>query len=217
LDALVPYVIVVGVALLVALAELLTTFGGNFFLALKSRWTYVLAAANVVVAATTYAVSRRWLNIESDLLLAALVGATYPVLLRSKFTVFRPVGSKDDPQLSALSFRMDSIYGALQERCYRQVDNAVAVRRTLKAQRLAGRSEAHLVAAIKQVIAARDLPAEREKDEQYVVKLQNSSEEDLRKFQIALFLIDIADGKEDSLLAAVRRLLGQKPDNSENL
>jgi hypothetical protein len=201
LDALLPYSIVCGVALLVTLAELLKTFGGNWFLTWKSGWAYGLVAVNLAVAPATYAVARQFLNIGSDLILAAVVGMLYPVLLRSRFTFFRPVGSKDDPQLSALSVHMDTLYSALQERCYRQVDNAVAVRRALKAQRLATRLEADLIRAIRQVVAARQLAAEREKDEKYLNDILKVRDEERRRFQIALFLIEIADGKEDRLLS----------------
>ncbi len=200
MDVLFPYGIVCGVAFLITLAELLKAFGGNWFLTLKSGWAYGLVAVNLAVAAATYTIARQSLNIGSDLFLAAVVGALYPVLLRSRFTFFRPVGSKDDPQLSALSVRMDTLYCALQERCYRQVDNAVAVRRTLKAKSLANRSEADLIRAIEQVVAARQLAAEREKDEKYLNKLRRVSDQERRQFQIALFLIEIADGKENRLL-----------------
>ena len=176
-----PYTVVVLAAVLVVCAELLRTFGGYFLWAFRKRWTWVLFGVNLLVAVVVYIIARATLNIGPDVFPAFCVGILYPVLLRSRFTFFRPVGDKDDPKLSSLSLRVDEFYTSLQERCYREVDNAVAVLRTMKARTLAeAYTENQLLHALGQVIAARQVEVAREKDEKYLAELATLIDEGMR-------------------------------------
>src|SRR5438552_13720722 len=97
------YATVVGViATLIVGAELLLTFGASFFRALRNKWAWLLILINLIFAGVTYVIGRLLLNVESGLVVAGVVGALYPMILRSRFTFFRQVGAKDDPQLAAL-------------------------------------------------------------------------------------------------------------------
>src|SRR6266404_5392526 len=129
-----PILVVISVAFVVVCAELLKTFGAYFFYALRMGWTWGLVAVNVIVALTVYYIARSVLNISHDIFPAFCVVLLFPVFLRSRFTFFRPVGAKDDPNITDLSIRVDEFYTALQERCYKQVDNALAVGRAMKAR-----------------------------------------------------------------------------------
>src|SRR5436309_15700295 len=105
------YAAVVGlIAVLLVGAELLLTFGSSFFRALRNKWAWLLILINLFFAGITYVIARLLLNVESGLVVAGIVGAIYPVILRSRFTFFRQVGAKDDPQLAALSLKMDGLY-----------------------------------------------------------------------------------------------------------
>jgi hypothetical protein len=212
--AAIPYAIVGVIATCFVLAELVKLFGGHISIALKSSWTYVLVGVNVIAALIAYVAARYFLNVESDYWLALFVGVSYPLLLRSRFTLFRSVGSKEvQEQLSALTLRMDDIYGGMQERCYRQIDNAVAASRSLEAQALAATyQQVDIVAAIRRVIDARQVAADQEKDRAYLKAiLEEQDSEDRRTYMLALFLRSIADGKERSLLPSVPSVSVEPP------
>ena len=198
-----PYLIVVSVAFVVGCAELIKTFGGNFFRALGSRWGWALVGVNAVVAVVVYVVARNVLNIGPGWFLAFCVGLLFPVLLRSRYTFFRPVGARDDPRITDLSIRVDEFYTALQERCYREVDNTLAVSRTLKAAALAEQyAEGPILRALNQVIAARQVATDREKDAKFVEELAAVADEGMRRFRLAVFLLEIAGGQAERLLKA---------------
>ena len=114
------YALVCAIAVLIVYAEVLLTFGADFFRVVCNRWVWLLVLVNIAFACITFFIARHFLNVESGLATAVVVGVLYPALLRSRFTFFRQVGAKDDPQLNALSVRMDELYTALQARCYRQ-------------------------------------------------------------------------------------------------
>lgn len=198
-----PYLIVVLVAFAVVCAELIKTFGGAFFHALWSKWGWALVGVNAVVAVVVYVIARNVLNIGPGWFLAFCVGLLFPVLLRSRYTFFRPVGAKDDPRITDLSIRVDEFYTALQERCYREVDNALAVSRTLRAGALAEQyTEGAILRALNQVVAARQVAADREKDAKYVEELAAVPDESMRRFRLAVFLLEIAGKQTERLLKA---------------
>jgi hypothetical protein len=188
------------IATLIVCAELLLTFGASFFRALQNKWTWLLILINIVFAGITYLIARLLLNVESGLIVAGVVGALYPVILRSRFTFFRQVGAKDDPQLSAISLKMDELYTKLQARCYREVDSAMAIARRAKALILtAGKTEVQLIKVLKQVIAARQVAAEQQRDEAYLNELLQSAAGEERRYRLAIFLVDIAGNEVNKL------------------
>jgi hypothetical protein len=193
------YAIACGLAFVLVCAELVKTFGSNFFQALRDRWTWLLFLINVLAAGLSYFVARLFLKVESGVATAFIVGFLYPFLLRSKFTFFRAVGAKDSSQLDALSVRMDELYSALQSRCYREVDSVLAIDRRAMATALAERmSEEDLERTLDEVIAARQVSSAREEDEKYLAELMGAPDAQ-RKYLLAVFLVNIAGSRVKEL------------------
>ncbi|MCI0349853.1 MAG: hypothetical protein L0Z53_10550 [Acidobacteriales bacterium] len=196
-----PFLVTNGLAFLVVCGELIRTFGFTFLYTLRFGWTYVLFVINFLFASATYALARYAFTLESDWLLAILVGALYPMLLRSRFTFFRSVGKKDDPQVAMLAMRMDEFYSLLQEKCFQQVDNHVALKRALGARALAEKySEAELSKALHDLIAAKQVAPDKAVQEKYLQEILKESTESKRRYRLAMFLIDLAGDSAGSLL-----------------
>jgi hypothetical protein len=157
----------------------------------------LLIAVNIFFALITYFIAVTYLNVSPGLISALICGILFPALLRTRFTIFRPVGEKGD-----LSIPLDKLYTGIQKRCYREVDSRQAAYRAVKAQNLAAHTEeAKLISALKKIIAARQVEEERKADEEYLKKLAKVADQEMRRYQLAMFLIDIAGGEEDRLLA----------------
>jgi hypothetical protein len=197
------YGMVALISLLVVFAELGIAFGAYSLFSLTKGWTWGLVGINLACALFTYFLARATTNIGPGIIPAIVVGVLYPAILRSRFTFFRKIGDKDDPKLDALSIRLGELYASWQERCYRQVDNAIAVLRSAKAQAVAEKyEEDRIVEVLNRLIASKHLVANREKDAQYLKELLRVPDRDkeMRRFRLAMFLVDIAAGQEDQLL-----------------
>ena len=201
ITAIALYGLVTFVSLLFVLGELLQTFGRHLSWALgHSWWSWLLILLNLGTADATYCLVRLALNVGNDPLTAVVVAAAYPILLRSRFTVFRQVGAADDQQLTTLSIPMDNLYTAIQQRCVKQVGSEVAMRRTLQPRQLAAaHTEQELTQAIKELIAANQVPANRAENEKYLRELSKVADEGLRKFRLAVFRGDLSGDKAASL------------------
>lgn len=189
---LLPFVVVSLAAVGLVLLELLKTFRRDLLPALRDRWSWALIAVNLMAASLVYGVVRILLSPGDSLVTAVFVGLSFPLLLRSRFTYFRAVGAKEDERLNAISIKIDEAYGALQNLCWESVDAALADRRAAQAEQLAERlSPEALVKSIEQQLAALRIEANRARDQKRLDAILPLPDEHMRKYRLALLLIDI--------------------------
>ena len=206
MTALLPIAIVALAATALVVLELLKTFGRDVLEALRNRWAWLLIGVNVLTAGVVYAIVRGLFRTEDDLGTAIIVGLSFPLLLRSRFTLFRSVGPKDDNgQLSTISLKIDEAYTALQNLCWESVDGSLADRRATQAERLAEQvSMRELVDSIEHHIDARRLEANKVRDRERLKTILQIADERKRKYPLALMLIEINPSQAARLLRRKR-------------
>lgn len=117
--------------------ELLQTFGrwiGRYWL---NRYTLSIVALNGLTALLVFAFLRYALEIRSGPWLAAITGFTFPTILRSRFTFYRPFSAKGGPvDTEGFSLAVDGFYRQLQSLCYAEVNSQIAADRRLLLDRI---------------------------------------------------------------------------------
>lgn len=121
------------------LLELLKTFKSDLGIAFRTKWGWLLISINLAVALGVYLAIIFAHRPLAGFSTAIIVGLTYPVLLRSRFTYFRQVGLHDDHNLTTLCLKIDEVYIALQAECLDAVDDMISAIRVHRARKLATR------------------------------------------------------------------------------
>jgi hypothetical protein len=187
-----PYVVVAFAAIAFASLEILKTFGREIFTALRHRWAWALIGINVVTALIVYIIVRLALKTGDDMSTALLVGLSFPIVLRSRFTYFRAVGAQEDKQLDTLSLKLDEAYNKLQDLCWESVDIALADKRARQAEQLAARTPTdELIQRLEYLIAARHIEHLKVRDQKLLEEIKQIPDEKMRKFRLAMMLIDV--------------------------
>lgn len=198
---LLPFVIVMLAAIALAVLEIFKTFGRDVLEALRNRWAWLLIGVNVVASAVVYAVIRAVFNVGDNMGTALVVGLSFPILLRSRFTLFRAVGPKDSDELSTLSLKIDEAYSALQNLCWESVDDLLADRRATRAEQLAERASfKELIESVEHHIEARRIEAGKQRDRKRLDEIKQLADERMRKYKLALLLIEISPSQATRLL-----------------
>ena len=139
------------------LLELLKTFKSDLGIAFRTKWGWLLISINLAVALGVYLAIIFAHRPLAGFSTAIIVGLTYPVLLRSRFTYFRQVGLHDDHNLTTLCLKIDEVYIALQAECLDAVDDMISAIRVHRARKLATRySEVRLQKALLDLASARN-------------------------------------------------------------
>lgn len=122
------YALLGGVAL--AFFELLKTFGRDVGAALGSKWAALLFTANAAAAMAAYYFVGPLVASGRPLTTALAVGATFPTLLRTRFTVFRaPAGKTGAKTPTEVALPMNEWYAQVQQLCLSEADIRLAARR----------------------------------------------------------------------------------------
>lgn len=185
-----------------AFFELLTTFQRNIGRALSSRWGLVLVGLNALSAVGVYAIVRYVFKFDAGIWTALVVGVTFPVVIRSRFTFYRQPGEKETANLTEFSLKVDEFYQALQGFCLNEVNTRLAEQRKALAETIKNRfTVKQLEKELRDLIASGVMPEKRQEQEKKldeILQIQNNAR---REQLLALFLIDLStpDG--------IRRLL----------
>ena len=150
--------IVILASLIIVLIELFKTFGEWVAEALRHPRTWLLIALNVVVALVVYSlvIASGMLNSYPRHIAALIVGLTYPILLRSRFTYLSGFNSGNQQSISKdLCLPLDEAYNVIQNYCLRAAAVAVALKTVHEANNLMNLyTEDQLIRTIKQLSQA---------------------------------------------------------------
>lgn len=94
-NALIPYLVAALVALIPALVEVLRTFGRRVSFVLRCRSGWAILGLNAVAAMAAYLAVKMLFGVSNDLLTAALIGLTFPTILRSPLTFIKSVETSE--------------------------------------------------------------------------------------------------------------------------
>ena len=193
--AVAPFVIAALAGAALAFFELLKTFQRNIGSALRNRWGLTLLVVNAGFPLVVYAIVRYVFNVDDGIWMAILIGFTFPVILRSRFTLYRQVGKKEDPGLAEFSLKLDQAYQSLQDLCYYEVNAVLAEELDALADAINKKlSPKELETKIRNPIDAERMPATRQEHEQRLQDILEKHKDDPRRrhHALALFLVDIS-------------------------
>lgn len=118
-----PYLLVVALSLLWALAEVLQTFRSDIRRALRSGWSALLISVNIFFALSIFALVRHLTpSSVNPYLLALGVGAGWQALLRTRVNLLQPLTPEAG---EAISLSISDLYGRFQGFCREQIDRSL--------------------------------------------------------------------------------------------
>ncbi len=135
--ALAPYLLAALLALIPALVEVLRTFGRRVGFVLHSGAGWAILAINAVTGLLTYAAVKWFFGVSNDLVTAAIVGLTFPTLLRSPLTFISGVETPDAEFKESALHVLADLYDQLLRLAREDADTRQANERAEIAVRLA--------------------------------------------------------------------------------
>jgi len=210
--SLVPFFTAALAGIVLALLELLKVFQRNINCVLRNRWGWALMGLNALSAIVVYAIIRHGLNFNAGFWTAVVVGVTFPVIIRSRFTFYRQAGEKDSPGLTELSLKLDEVYQALQDWCYTEVNAALAEQRQALAESIRNKLSAkELENQLYDLIASEPMPSKQVEHGRKLESILGQYPDRVRrKHALALFLIEVSTPQKIRRLVRTRTRRQQK-------
>jgi hypothetical protein len=193
LDVLFPFVLCALAGAALAVFELIKTFGkwiGRYW---TDRYVVSLLIINMITAMLVYAFLRYALGVQSTFWLALITGLTFPAILRSRFTFYRPFGSSQGAlDTAGFSLAIDGWYRKLQSLCYEEVNSQIADARNQKAKRLRdGFSEKQMIDLLTDHIDSELMPDQKRDHLEQLADIRALTDAAARKRRLALLMVDL--------------------------
>jgi len=193
LNVVAPFVVAALAGAALAFFELLTTFQRNIGRALKSRWGLVLLGLNALSAVGVYAIVRYVFKFDAGIWTALVVGITFPVVIRSRFTFYRQPEEKETANLTEFSLKVDEFYQTLQGWCLNEVNTRLAEQRKALAEAIKDKfSVKQLEKELRDLIASGVMPEKRQEQEKKLDEILQTLDSARRAQLLALLLIDLS-------------------------
>jgi hypothetical protein len=184
--------LVVLLSLLLTGYELFKMFDRDFGRALSNRFAWLLGLLNVVAAGAVWLIIHQVISVRPTLLSALVTGLTFPMLLRSRFTLYRSIGPAEAGDVDELSLKMDEIYHSLQRAFYREVNLQLAGARLALSQKIRQSFNADQLAIyLADFIAAERIEAERLAHGRQLEEIAAIEDQTVRHRQLAYLLLDL--------------------------
>ena len=209
MESVIPFLWCAFFGALLAVLELVRTFGkwiGRYW---TNRYVMSLIGLNVLSAMGVYAFLRYALGVQSDVWLAIITGVTFPTILRSRFTFYRPIG-KANEQLDTDSFSVtvDGWYRTLQDRCYEEINSQIAAANSEVQARLKKcLSEQKMIETLEDHIAAEPMSNKRAAHEDMLAEIRALKDAAVRKRRLAVLMTELMP---DQKIQAILRDCTQK-------
>lgn len=193
-EVVAPFAVAALAGAVLAFFELVKTFQRNIGSALRSKWGLALLGINALSAITVFVIVRYVFDFNAGLWTALVVGITFPVIIRSRFTFYRQPGEKGTPSLAEFSLKVDEFYQTLQDWCYNEVNTLLAEERKALAEAVKNRFTAkQLEKELRDLIAAEPMPARRQEHEGRLNGVLAQYQDGTRReHALALLLIDLS-------------------------
>ena len=196
-----PVSALLGLVVLLSLAltgyEVFKIFDRDFGRAWRGRYALLLGFLNILTALLVWWMVHTLLAVQPTLLSALVTGLTFPALLRSRFTLYRSIGSGESDAVNELSLKMDEVYQTLQRAFYREVNFqltkarqalSIQIRKTFTARQLAD--------FLSDFIAHERLPEEQQRHQRQLVEIMAIEDHKTRHRQLANLLLDLKTAAE---------------------
>ena len=193
LDVIIPFAICALAGAALAVFELIKTFGkwiGRYW---TDRYVAGLLIINMITAMLVYAFLRYALGVQSTFWLAVITGLTFPAILRSRFTFYRPFGSSQCAlDTAGFSLAIDSWYRKLQSLCYEEVNSQIADARNQKAKRLRERfTEKQMIDLLADHIDSELMPDQKRDHLEQLDSIKALADAVTRKRRLSLLIVDL--------------------------
>lgn len=203
-EVLAPFLLCAGAGATLASVELLKTFGrwiGGF---LANRYVAFIYLLNIATALAVFAFLRYVLGVQNPVILAITTGITFPTILRTRFTFYRPAGKTEGGvDAEAVSLTLDDWYRGLQDLCYEAVNNEIAAARAKVIKQLRTKlTEPEMKELLQDHIDSGKIAATRGELQKQMDAILSLPSEDDRKRRLAILIVDVMPGPR------VRELLG---------
>jgi len=182
------YLLAGGISWVVAVAEIVTVFESNPVRALRTGGAVLLLMINAIFAVLVLTLIYTLFPDARSPLVALAVGIGLPILVRTRFTVFKPmpgtVGSE------GIEVRLDEVYDRLQRFCRRIIDMALAAERVNLVDRAITEVEiTELERRTRLLLEGGLVLAEPEKGREYVERILRADYTEDRKKMLLAFAI----------------------------
>jgi hypothetical protein len=193
MEGLIPFIVCAVAGALLAILELIKTFGkwiGRYW---TNRYVLALLALNIFSAMGVYAFLRYALGVQNDVWLAIITGVTFPTILRSRFTFYRPIAqSGQQIDTDSFSVTVDGWYRTLQDRCYDEINSQIAAKNSEVQARLKNcLTEPQMINELQDHIAAEPMSDKRAVHEQMLREIRGIHEVAVRKRRLAVLMTDL--------------------------
>ena len=188
-----PFLVLVGISLILAFVELMSTFRRSVGDVVRSKWGLALIVVNVVAALALYAIATLVLGVANNVATSLIVAVTYPTLIRNPLTFFK-VSTGKEGDFQKASFEMLSrLYETILGFCKNEALIADADRRSHKAELLTAKyTPTELERQARNLINAQQDAALKAQQQDMLDKALSIPGSKDREHALALVLIDIA-------------------------
>jgi len=185
--------LVILLSLLLTGYELYKMFERDFCRAIGNRYTLLLGVLNVITAVIVWFLIHKVIGVEPTLLTALVTGLTFPVLLRSRFTIYRSINTTGSPdQLNEVSLKVDEMYQKLQYDMYKEVNLHLTELRLKLSKRIRQTfTPAQLTTYLDEFIDTERIEIERDKHRSRFNEIAAIADDAKRHRQLANMLIDL--------------------------
>jgi putative effector of murein hydrolase LrgA (UPF0299 family) len=185
--------LVVLLSLLLTGYELYKMFERDFGRAITNRYALLLAVLNIITAIVVWFFIHKVIGVESTLVTALVTGLTFPMLLRSRFTLYRSLNTSSGPdQLNEISLKIDEMYQKLQYDMYKEVNlHLTEIRLTLSKRIRDAFTIPQMTTYLDEFIDTERIEAERDKHRNRFNEIIAIADEAKRHRQLANMLIDL--------------------------
>ncbi len=193
MDVILPFLLCAAGGTVLAAVELIRTFGRWIWRYWRAKSVLAMIALNVLSAAGVYAFLRYALRVESSFWLVLITSITFPTILRSRFTFYRPLGKSGEAlDTDSFTVTLDNWYRLLQDQCYDDVNRRIAAANSELQTRLKRcLSEKKMIDLLADNIAAMPMASKRVEAEQNLAAVRAIEEAEARKRRLAVLLTDI--------------------------
>ena len=133
------YILAGGASLILAVSEVVSSFEPDPVRALRTWGSTILLLLNVAMAVLILALMRSFGTVGDSPWVALAVGLGLPTLVRTRFTVMKPLPGMPDSE--GVEIRLDELYTRLQGFCRRRIDVALAGQRVRMVEQAMDRLE----------------------------------------------------------------------------
>ncbi len=193
LNAAGPFVLVAVLALIPALVELLRTFGRRVSFLLTSRGGWAILGLSAVAGMVTFGLVKWLFGASNDWLTAALVGLTFPTVLRSPLTFVKGIETPENERKESAVRVLSDLYDYLLAQARDDADTRQADERIDQAQELAKKHGAEALArqVRLRIGAFKDETVKGQRQRELDAALASTDERD-RAVAVAVVALDVA-------------------------